>query len=164
MEESRGNYRSGSLVSVDMMKKSLEIRERAKTARDKMMTCDVATGLGLPSADLEIVFRGEYERENLLPNIFSSLDHRREHQRLCALKPCPYVPLPLVGASEGQGFPGSSDGEEFACSAVDLGSIPGLGRSPGEGNGNPLQYSCLDNPMDRGALWATVHGVTKNQT
>ena len=87
-----------------MMKKSLEIREREKTAGDKMMTCDVATSLGLPSADLEIVFREEYERENPLPDIFSSLDHRREHQKLCALKPRPYVLLPLVGASEGQGF------------------------------------------------------------
>ena len=48
-----------------------------------------------------------------------------------------------------------------ACNAGDLGSIPGLGRSPGEGNGNPLQYSCLENPMDRGARQATVHGVTK---
>ena len=46
----------------------------------------------------------------------------------------------------------------------DTGSIPGLGRSPGEGNGNPLQYSCLENPMDRGAWWATVHGVTKSWT
>ena len=46
---------------------------------------------------------------------------------------------------------------------VDVGSISGLGRSPGEGNGNPLQYSCLGNPMDRGAWWATVHGVTKSQ-
>ena len=46
----------------------------------------------------------------------------------------------------------------------DTGSIPGLGRSPGGGNGNPLQYSCLENPMDRGAWWATVHGVTKSQT
>ena len=44
----------------------------------------------------------------------------------------------------------------------DLGSIPGSGRSPGEGNGNPLQYSCLENPMDRGAWWATVHGVTES--
>ena len=47
---------------------------------------------------------------------------------------------------------------------VDLGSIPGSGRSPGEGNGNPLQYSCLENPMDRGAWWATVHGVAKSWT
>ena len=48
--------------------------------------------------------------------------------------------------------------------ATDVGSIPGLRRSPGEGNGNPLQYSCLGNPMDRGAWWATVHGVAKSQT
>ena len=46
----------------------------------------------------------------------------------------------------------------------DMGSIPGLGRPPGGGHGNPLQYSCLENPMDRGVWWATVHGVTKNQT
>ena len=46
----------------------------------------------------------------------------------------------------------------------DMGSIPGLGRSPGGRHGNPLQYSCLENPMDRGAWWATVHGVTKSQT
>ena len=46
----------------------------------------------------------------------------------------------------------------------DKGSIPGLGISPGEGNGNPLQYSCLENPMDRGAWWATVHSVAKSQT
>ena len=51
-----------------------------------------------------------------------------------------------------------------ACNAGDLGSIPGLGRSPGEGNGNPLQYSCLENPMDGGAWWATVHGVPKSWT
>ena len=49
-----------------------------------------------------------------------------------------------------------------AGDARDLGSIPGSGRSPGEGNGNPLQYSCLENPMDRGAWWATVHGVVKS--
>ena len=51
-----------------------------------------------------------------------------------------------------------------ACHAGDLGSIPGSGRSPGEGNGNPPQYSCLENPMDGGAWWATVHGVAKSQT
>ena len=49
-----------------------------------------------------------------------------------------------------------------ACNVGDLGLIPGLGRSPGEGNGNPLQYSCLENPMDGGAWWATVHGVAKS--
>ena len=61
-------------------------------------------------------------------------------------------------------FPGGSDGKESACNAGDLGSIPGLGRSPGEGNGNPLQYSSLENSMDRGAWQATVHGVTKSGT
>ena len=51
-----------------------------------------------------------------------------------------------------------------AYNAGDWGSIPGSGRSPGEGNGTPLQYSCLENPMDRGAWWAAVHGVAKSQT
>ena len=59
------------------------------------------------------------------------------------------------------GFPVGSDGKESACNAGDMGLIPGSGRSPGEGNGNPLQYSCLENPMDRGAWQATVRGVTK---
>ena len=54
-----------------------------------------------------------------------------------------------------------SFGKESACNAGDLGLIPGLGRPPGEGNGNPLQYSCLENPMDRRAWQATVHGVTR---
>ena len=57
-----------------------------------------------------------------------------------------------------------SDGKESARNEIDLGSIPGLGRSPGEGNGNPLQYYCLENSMDRGAWWATVHDLTKRQT
>ena len=59
------------------------------------------------------------------------------------------------------GFPDGSVGKEFTCNAGDTGSVPGLGRSLGGGNGNPLQYSCLENPMDRGAWWATVHGVAK---
>ena len=58
-------------------------------------------------------------------------------------------------------FPHSSFNKESTCSVGDLGSIPGAGRSPGEGNGNPLQYSCLENPMGRGAWKATVHGVTR---
>ena len=60
-----------------------------------------------------------------------------------------------------RGFPGGSDGRESACDAGDPGSIPGLGRAPGGGNGNPLQYLCLGNPMDRGAWRATVHVVAK---
>ena len=61
-------------------------------------------------------------------------------------------------------FPGGSDGKASAYNAGDLGSIPGLERSPGERNGNPLQYSCLENPMDGGAWLATVHGVAGGQT
>ena len=59
-------------------------------------------------------------------------------------------------------FPGGSDGKASVYNVEDPGSIPGLGRSSGEGNGNPLQYSCLDNPMDRGVLYATIHGVTES--
>ena len=59
------------------------------------------------------------------------------------------------------GCPSSSAGKESACNAGDLGSIPGLGISPGEGNGSPLQYSCLENPMDRGAWQATVYGAAR---
>ena len=62
------------------------------------------------------------------------------------------------------GFPGGSDGKESICNVGDLGSIPGLGKSPGGGHGNLLQYSCLENSMDRGAWRATVHGVAKSWT
>ena len=62
------------------------------------------------------------------------------------------------------GFPDGSDGKESTCNAGDPGSIPGSGRSPGEKNGYPLQYSCLENSMDKGAWWATVHEVTESDT
>ena len=62
------------------------------------------------------------------------------------------------------GFPGGSEVKASASNVGDPGSISGSGRSPGEGNGNPLQYSFLENPMDREAWWATVHGVTKSRT
>ena len=62
------------------------------------------------------------------------------------------------------GFPGGSEVKASACNAGDLGSIPGSGRFPAEGNDNPLQYSCLENPMDGGACWATVHVVSKSRT
>ena len=61
-------------------------------------------------------------------------------------------------------LPGGSVVKNPPASVGDTGSIPGSGRSPGEGNGNPLQYSCLENPVDRGAWWATVHGVAQSQT
>ena len=62
------------------------------------------------------------------------------------------------------GFPGSLAVKASAFNAGEAGSIPGLGRSPGEGNGNPLHYSCLENPMDGGSWWATVHGIAKSRT
>jgi len=61
-------------------------------------------------------------------------------------------------------FPSGSDGKESACNVRDLCLIPGSGRSSGEGNGKPLHYSCLENPMDGGAWWAPIHGVTKSRT
>ena len=83
----------------------------------------------------------------------------------------PWVPIDrfkqlLIREGRGcrEGLPCSSNGKEFACNAGDPGLIPGSGRSSGEGNGNPLQYSCLGNPMDRGALWAIVYGITKSWT
>ena len=62
-----------------------------------------------------------------------------------------------------EGFPNSSVGKESACDARDAGLIPGSRRSPGKGTGNPLEYSFLENPMDRGAWWATVRGIAKSQ-
>ena len=69
--------------------------------------------------------------------------------------------MPLCSSVYGVGFPGGSVVENLPASAGDPGLIPGLGRSPGGGNGNPHQYSCLENSMDRGAWRDTVHGVTK---
>ena len=63
-----------------------------------------------------------------------------------------------------EGLPGFSGGKESAWDTGDPGSIPELGISPGEGNGNPLQYSCLGNPMNRGAWWATIHSVAESDT
>ena len=77
---------------------------------------------------------------------------------------CFKVYLGLNGLSLLWGFPGGLGGKESVCNAGDPGSMPGSGRSPGEGNGCPLQYSCLGNPGDRGAWWATVHRVEKSQT
>ena len=70
----------------------------------------------------------------------------------------------LVCSIPNVGFPAGSDSKESACNARDLGLIPGLGRSPGEGYGYSVKYSGLENPMDRGTRRATVHGVTKSQS
>ena len=81
------------------------------------------------------------------------------HKRAPALK----AVCPNLGGF-GEDFPGGSDGKASVYNAGDLGSSPGLRRSPGEGNGNPLSYCCLENPMDRGAWYATVYGVAKSRT
>ena len=83
---------------------------------------------------------------------------------------CPFPPHRTPFASNSQcryhpvGFPGGSDGKVSTYNAGDPGSVPGSGRSPGEGDGTPLQYSCLENPMDGGAWEAAVHGVTESDT
>ena len=75
-----------------------------------------------------------------------------------------FLPILIFLPTIKQDFPGGPDGKVSVYNAGDLGSIPGLGRSPGEGNGNPLQDYCLENPMDRGAQQATVLGVAKSRT
>ena len=90
-------------------------------------------------------------------------------QALCLLDLIPwiYLSLPVYnckGFDLVWGFPSGSEVKASASNVGNPGLIPGLGRSPGEGNDNPLQYSCLENPMDRGAWRATVHGITKSQT
>ena len=78
---------------------------------------------------------------------------------------CKYLTMVLFKTlNVTEGFPGASDGKESACNAGDLSSISGLGRSPGEGNGNPLQYSCLESSLGRGMRLSIVHGVEKIQT
>ena len=83
---------------------------------------------------------------------------------------CPQAPeihlwrVKIADGSDTLGRKGGSDGKESACNAGDPGSIPGLGGSPGEGNSYPGQYSFLENPLDRGAWQATVHGITKSRT
>ena len=85
-------------------------------------------------------------------NVFRFIDVIQVAQFICLFYLCIYFLL---------GLPWWLSGKNLPANAGDLGLIPELGRSPGEGNGNPLQYSCLGNPMDRGAWWATVDGVTK---
>ena len=94
--------------------------------------------------DVQAGFRKGRGTRDQIANIYWIIKKAREFQKTSSLV------AQIVKAS--------------ACNAGDLGSIPGWGRSSGEGNGNPLQYSCLENSMDGGAWWATVHGVTKSGT
>ena len=94
---------------------------------------------------------------------FCSISHRVLFPKLCDVNPS-YEHTHIHSLSTIMGFPGGSDSKESACNAGDPTSMPGSGRSPGGGNGNPLQYSCLENSMDRGAWQAIVHGVAKSPT
>ena len=98
--------------------------------------------------------------------IKASLSEDSQFDRsMSGINRCPHLcELHIENPHQAMGFPGGSDGKESACNAGDLGLIPGSGRSPGKGNGYPLQYSCLVNPKDRGAWWVTVHGVTNSGT
>ena len=103
---------------------------------------------------------------DLSPSLTLLWDHSQsslslESLWLPMLKESPYI---FLSWSYSYRFPNGSEGKESACNAGDTGSIPESGRSPGGGNGNPLQYSCLGNPMDRGAWWASVRGVAKSQS
>ena len=93
-----------------------------------------------------------------LPRILPGIPHALQLSKREVLFPHSW---PMSSQTFSWGFPHSSEGKESACNERDPGSFPGSGRSLGEGNGNPLQYSFLENPMDREAWWATVHGVTR---
>ena len=92
-----------------------------------------------------------------IPPVYIITEHRAE---LIAVTPPASYSLSVLHVAS----PGGSEVKESTCSIGDLGSVPGLGRPLGEGNGDPLQYSCLGNSMDRGAWQATVHGVAKSGT
>ena len=107
-----------------------------------------------PSHDLACVFQGKTPN-----NHKRTLPHPHDSHRFWKV-----LLLEHMDLLRSLGFPGGSESKASACNAGDPGSIPGSARSPGEVNGNPLQYSHLENPMDRGAWQATVHRVTKSQT
>ena len=112
----------------------------------------------------EFVLNGAIEeRARILPHF-----HTKQTHPLTLKFPGIFADELVLGGCNYLGFlysfPGGSDGKESACNAGDSGSIPGSGKFPGEGNGNPLQYSCLKSPMDRGTWWAIGHGVAKSRT
>ena len=105
-----------------------------------------------------MVAKGWSEKGN---NRHSREDFKGSENICILLYNCGYMWIHLSKLMNVQGFPGESEGKEFTCNVRDPGSIPGLGRTPGEGNGYPLQYSCLENPTDREA-WQAI--ITKCQT
>ena len=115
------------------------------------------------SEDLSEDLRQNKQHSWLSPVCIGQAQGEEKHIKGGAKALC-LCPPPGCAVYFGMPFPVDSEVKASACNAGDPGSIPGLGRSPGEGNGNPLQYSCLENLMDGGAWWATVHGVAKSQT
>ena len=105
-----------------------------------------------------------HEVKVLLPQRWKQAVAHWSHLLFIELMDAPFYREKRVRLTYNGSIPDASDSKESTCNVGDPGSIPGSGRSPGEGNGYPLQYSCLENSMERGALWATVHGVAKNQT
>ena len=108
----------------------------------------------------------EYHQDSI-KQWLSTAKHSALHKNICPQKMahvtmCYSLSKVRQLSQSAVGFPHGSGGKESACQEGHLGLIPGLGRSPAEGNGNPLQYSCLGNPMDRGAWWVTVHGISES--
>ena len=166
----------GITDSVDMNLSKLH-----EIAKDREVWCATVHGVAKSWTRLSdwTITTKKFPTKQKYPNIFFCLYKGCFHQIILSLpmveslkqcQECPgYFESPykfnlissfwiLTGYPIYCGLPGGSDGKESACNAGDPGLIPGLGRSPGEGNGNPFQYSCLENSMDRGAWWATVHG------
>ena len=112
-----------------------------------------------------ILNKFSYRFYQLQNNTESQLNFKlKKHLYCCSLFTHTMFLVQIQFISQYTCFPGDSDSNESACRAGDLGSIPGSGRSPGEGNGYPLYYSCLENSLDRGAWQAMVHGVANSQT
>ena len=104
-----------------------------------------------------------YCKANKVLNTFcDSITQRKQSLMIFLISVCVDIHTVPCCLSTALGFPGGSEVKASVCHVGDLGQIPGLGRFPGEGHGNPLQYSCLENPMDRGAWRATVHWVAKS--
>ena len=97
---------------------------------------------------------------HILKDLGASDKRSYKKAKICLIS----IKLRLIAANPALGLSSGSKVKNLPDTASDVGLIPGLGRSPGEGNGNPLQYSCLENSMDRGAWWASVHGITKSWT
>ena len=143
--------RSKCLLSLWLQSPSVVILEPKKTKRTEYMRKFI-----IASSQQAIQIVGSIGHSMLLTEHWKNSRMTLNLTEWCCLK--------IHRPSFYLGFPGGSEVKASACNTGDLGSIPGSGRSPGEGYSNPLQYSCLVNPMDGGAWWATVHGVTKSQT